>query len=81
MQTLYDRPDIKAAIDTLDEQQVHIFVGLLSPRQAVVFQGRLRGRPPRRWESLGRAMGISADRVRQLEAEIITKFEAWQRPR
>ena len=82
MQTLYDRPDIKQAIEALDAQEVETFVGLLSPREAVVFRGRLtRGQPRRSWETLGRTMGIARDRVRQLEAEIIKKFEAWQRRR
>lgn len=82
MQTLYDRPDVKVAIDALDEQDVQTFVGLLSPREAVVFQGRLpRGQPRRSWETLGRTMGISRERVRQIEAEIIKKFEAWKSQR
>lgn len=82
MQTLYDRPDVTAAINALDAQELHTFISLLSPREAVVFQGRLpRGQPRRSWETLGRTMGIARERVRQIEAEIIKKFEAWQRQR
>jgi DNA-directed RNA polymerase sigma subunit (sigma70/sigma32) len=77
MQTLLDRPDVRAAATALDEQAVHAFVSLLSPREAVVFQQRFRGYPQRRWESLARAMGIQRHRVRQLEIEIIKKFDAW----
>ena len=77
MQTLYDRPDVKATVEALDEQDVQAFVSLLSPREGVVFQGRFRGRPQWRWESLSRAMGIQRDRVRQIEVELIKKFDAW----
>jgi DNA-directed RNA polymerase sigma subunit (sigma70/sigma32) len=79
MQTLYDRPDVREALQALEAAALHTFASLLSPRESVVWHGRFIGRPPRRWESLGRAMGISRDQVRQLEAAIITKFDAWQR--
>ncbi len=79
MQTLYDRPDVREALQALDAEALQAFAGLLSPREAVVLQGRFVGHPQRRWESLGRTMGISRDRVRQMEAEIITKFDAWKR--
>jgi DNA-directed RNA polymerase sigma subunit (sigma70/sigma32) len=79
MQTLYDRPEVRQALQALDAAALQAFVSLLSPRESVVLHGRFIGHPPRRWESLGRAMGISRDQVRQLEAAIITKFDAWQR--
>lgn len=78
MQTLLDRPEVREALRALDAETCQAFARLLSPREAVVLQGRFLGHPPRRWESLGRAMGIARDRVRQLEAEIIKKFDAWQ---
>jgi DNA-directed RNA polymerase sigma subunit (sigma70/sigma32) len=79
METLYDRPDVRTALLALDAEALHTFASLLSPRESVVLHGRVIGRPPRRWESLGRAMGISREQVRQLEAAIIAKFDAWQR--
>jgi DNA-directed RNA polymerase sigma subunit (sigma70/sigma32) len=80
METLYDRPDVRKALQALEVEALHAFTCLLSPRESVVLHGRFIGHPPRRWESLGRAMGISREQVRQLEATIITKFDAWQRP-
>jgi len=78
MQTLYDRPEVRAALQALDAEACQAFAHLLSPRESVVMQGRFLGNPPRRWESLGRAMGITRERVRQIEAEIIKKFDTWQ---
>jgi DNA-directed RNA polymerase sigma subunit (sigma70/sigma32) len=80
METLYDRPEVRVALRALDAQECQAFARLLSPREGVVLHGRFLGHPPRRWESLGRAMGISRERVRQLEAEIIKKFDAWKNP-
>ena len=80
METLYDRPDVRAALRALDAQECQAFAHLLSPRETVVLHGRFLGHPPRRWESLGRAMGVSRERVRQMEAEIIKKFDAWKSP-
>jgi DNA-directed RNA polymerase sigma subunit (sigma70/sigma32) len=74
MQTLYDRPEVREALQALDAEACQAFARLLSPRESVVLQGRFLGHPPRRWESLGRAMGITRERVRQIEAEIIKKF-------
>ena len=78
MQTLYDRPDVREALQTLDTEECQAFARLLSPREAVVLHGRFLGQPKRRWESLGRAMGVPRERVRQIEAEIIKKFDAWK---
>ena len=80
MQTFSDRPDLREALQALDAEELHAFAGLLSPRESVVLHGRVLGRPPRRWESLGRSMAISRERVRQIEAEILKKFEAWKSP-
>jgi DNA-directed RNA polymerase sigma subunit (sigma70/sigma32) len=80
METLYDRPDVREALRALEAEALQSFTRLLTPRESVVLQGRFIGHPPRRWESLGRAMGISREQVRRLEATIITKFDAWQRP-
>ena len=52
----------------------------LSPRESVVLHGRFLGHPPRSWGSLGRSLGVAQERVRQMEAEIIKKFDAWKRP-
>ena len=79
MQTLYERPDVREALRALQAEELQAFAGLLSPRETVVLQGRFLGQPPRRWESLGRAMGVPRERVRQLEVEIIKKFDAWKR--
>ena len=79
MQTLYERPDVREAIQALHAEELQAFAGLLSRRESVVLYGRFVGHSQRRWESLGRAMGVSRERVRQLEAEIIKKFDAWQR--
>jgi DNA-directed RNA polymerase sigma subunit (sigma70/sigma32) len=78
METLYDRPDVREALQALDAGELQAFARLLSPREAVVLHGRFLGRPPRRWESLGRAMGVAREQVRQMEAAIIKKFEAWK---
>jgi len=78
MQSLYDRPEVREALQALDAEACQAFAHLLSPRESVVLQGRFLGNPPRRWESLGRAMGITRERVRQIEAEIIKKFDTWQ---
>jgi DNA-directed RNA polymerase sigma subunit (sigma70/sigma32) len=78
METLYDRPDMREALHALEVEALRAFTGLLSPRESVILHGRFLGHPPRRWESLGRAMGISRERVRQLEATVIMKFDAWQ---
>ena len=80
METLYDRPDVREALQALDAEALQAFVRLLSPREAVVLHSRFLGRPPRRWESLGRAMGVAREQVRRMEVEIIKKFEAWKRP-
>jgi DNA-directed RNA polymerase sigma subunit (sigma70/sigma32) len=80
METLYDRPDVREALQALDAEALQAFARLLSPREAVVLHSRILGRPPRRWESLGRAMGVAREQVRRMEAEIIKKFEAWQHP-
>ena len=80
MQTLNDRPDVREALQALEVEECQAFARLLSPRESVVWHGRFLGRPPRRWESLGRAMGLSRERVRQIEAEIIKKFDAWKSP-
>jgi DNA-directed RNA polymerase sigma subunit (sigma70/sigma32) len=80
METLYDRPDVREALRALEAEALQSFTRLLTSRESVVLQGRFIGHPPRRWESLGRAMGISREQVRRLEATIITKFDAWQRP-
>ena len=80
METLYERPDVREALRALEAEALQAFTRLLSPRESVILQGRFIGHPPRRWESLGRAMGISREQVRKLEAAIITKFDTWQRP-
>ena len=80
METLYDRPDVREALQALDAEALQAFARLLSPREAVVLHSRFLGRPPRRWESLGRAMGVAREQVRRMEAEIIKKFEAWKHP-
>jgi len=80
MQTLYDRPDVREALQALDAEACQVFARLLSPRESVVLHGRFLGHPKRSWGSLGRAMAVSQERVRQMEAEIIKKFEAWKSP-
>ena len=80
IQTLYDRPEVRDALRALDAEACQAFARLLSPRESVVLHGRFLGHPPRRWESLGRAMGLSRERVRQIEAEIVKKFEVWKSP-
>jgi DNA-directed RNA polymerase sigma subunit (sigma70/sigma32) len=80
MQTFDDRPDLREALQALDAEALQAFAGLLSPRESVVLHGRVLGQPKRRWESLGRAMGIARERVRPIEAEIVKKFEAGQSP-
>jgi len=80
METLYDRPDVRAALRALDAEECQAFARLLSPREAVVLHGRFLGQPPRSWGSLGRALGVAQERVRQMEAEIIKKFDAWKSP-
>ncbi|MGE3537146.1 MAG: hypothetical protein AB7N91_06855 [Candidatus Tectimicrobiota bacterium] len=81
MQTLFDRPEVRDALRALEPEACQDFTRLLSPREAVVLQGRFLGHPPRRWESLARAMGTRRDLVRQMEIEIIKKFDAWQESR
>ena len=78
VQTLYDRPEVRDALRALDAEACQAFARLLSPRESVVLHGRFLGHPPRRWESLSRAMGITRERVRHIEAEIIKKFDMWQ---
>jgi len=78
IQTLYERPEVREALRALDAEACQAFARLLSPRESVVLHGRFLGHPPRRWESLSRAMGITRERVRQIEAEIIKKFDTWQ---
>jgi DNA-directed RNA polymerase sigma subunit (sigma70/sigma32) len=80
METLHDRPDVRAALRALDAVECQAFARLLSPRESVVLHGRFLGHPPRSWGSLGRALGVAQERVRQMEAEIIKKFDAWKRP-
>jgi DNA-directed RNA polymerase sigma subunit (sigma70/sigma32) len=81
MQTLYDRPDVRTTLQALAAEECQDFARQLSPREAVVLHGRFLGKPPRRWESLARTMGLTRDRVRQLEIEIIKKLDAWQATR
>jgi DNA-directed RNA polymerase sigma subunit (sigma70/sigma32) len=78
MQTLYERPEVRQALQALDAEALQAFAGQLSPRESVVLHGRFLGRPPQRWESLGRKMGVGRERVRQMEVEIIKKFDAWK---
>lgn len=78
MQTLFERPEVREALRALDAEACKAFTQLLSPRESVVLQGRFIGHPPRRWESLARAMGTTRDRVRQMEIEIIKKYDAWK---
>ena len=78
METLHDRPEVRAALRALDAEECQAFASLLSPRESVVLHGRFLGQPPRSWGSLSRAMGIAQERVRQMEAEIIRKFDAWK---
>ena len=80
METLHDRPEVRAALRALDTEECQAFAHLLSPQEAVVLHGRFLGQPPRSWGSLSRAMGIAQERVRQMEAEIIRKFDAWKSP-
>lgn len=80
METLHDRPEVRAALRALDVEERQAFARLLSPRESVVLHGRFLGQPPRSWGSLGRAMGVTQERVRQMEAEIIRKFDAWKSP-
>jgi hypothetical protein len=72
METLYDRPDVREALQALDAEALQAFARLLSPREAVVLHSRFLGRPPR--------MGVAREQVRRMEAEIIKKFEAWRHP-
>lgn len=78
MQTLIDRPEVREALQAMADEERQAFARLLSPRECVILEGRFLGRPQRRWESLGRAMGLSRERVRQIEIDIIKKFDAWQ---
>lgn len=80
MQTFDDRPDLREALQALDAEALQAFAGLLSRRESVVLHGRVLGQPKRRWESLGRAMGIAQERVRQIEADLLKKFETWKSP-
>ena len=80
METLHARPEVRAALRALDAEECQAFARLLSPRESVVLQARFLGHPPRSWGSLARAMGVTQERVRQMETEIIRKFDAWQSP-
>ena len=80
METLHDRHDVRAALRALDAEECQAFARLLLPRESVVLHGRFLGQPPRSWGSLGRALGVAQERVRQMEAEIIRKFDAWKSP-
>jgi DNA-directed RNA polymerase sigma subunit (sigma70/sigma32) len=80
METLYDRPDVRAALRALEAEECQAFARLLSPRESVVLHGRFLGHPPRSWGSLARALSVAQERVRQMEAEIIKKFDAWKSP-
>jgi len=73
-------PEVRAALRALDAEECQAFARLLSPRESVVLHGRFLGQPPRSWGSLGRAMGVTQERVRHMEAEIIRKFDAWKSP-
>ena len=81
MQTLLDRPEVRRALQALDAETCQAFARLLSPREVAILHGRFLGQPQRSWSSLGRAMGIGQARVRQIEAAIIEKFDAWQSSR
>jgi DNA-directed RNA polymerase sigma subunit (sigma70/sigma32) len=80
METLHNRPEVRGALRALHAEECQAFARLLSPREAVVLHARFLGQPPRSWGSLARSMGVAQDRVRQMEAEIIRKFDAWKRP-
>ena len=49
METLHDRPDVRAALRALDAEECQAFARLLSPRESVVLHGRFLGHPPRSW--------------------------------
>lgn len=78
METLYDRPEIRQELRALAAERLEAFANSLSPREKVVLHTRIVGVPPRRWESLARTLGISRDMVRQLEINIIAKFDRWK---
>ncbi len=81
MDTMYERPEVQKELRALDAEALRAFASGLSPRETVVLETRMVGIPPRRWESLARTMGISRDMVRQLEAAVIVKFDAWKQTR
>ena len=45
METLHDRPEVRAALRALDAEACQAFARLLSPRESVVLHGRFLGPP------------------------------------
>lgn len=78
METLFERPEVRDALRALEPAARQDFARLLSPRENVVLEARFLGHPPRRWESLARAMGTFRNVVRQLEIDIIRKYDEWK---
>jgi hypothetical protein len=66
METLHDRPDVRAVLRALDAEECQAFARLLSSRESVVLHGRFLGHPPRSWGSLGRALGVAQELSRSL---------------
>ena len=46
METLHDRPEVRAALRALDAEACHPLARLLSPRESVVLRRTLLGSPP-----------------------------------
>ena len=69
-------PDIKVSNDLLSEDVVNILLKNLSLREKriLIMRFGLMGQTPMTLEEVGKQLGFSKERIRQLECEILKKF-------
>ena len=74
------RPDEEVEVE-LTEQALHRAVGDLPEREQAIVKLRygLNGdREPKSLEEIGRIMGITRERVRQIEADALRRLAEWR---
>ncbi|MBK8209671.1 MAG: sigma-70 family RNA polymerase sigma factor [Rhodospirillales bacterium] len=69
-QTLVDSGEQRALADAL-----HTAVAGLSPREQLVIRKRYLDEAKQTFEAIGRELGVSKDRARQLEARALAKLQ------
>jgi hypothetical protein len=59
---------------------IELNIGVLDPRQKAILVGRILDNPTRTLDSIGAELGVTRERVRQIESKILATVASWLSP-